>query len=73
MTSLFEGQFSGRCPQCDGQMVITHDDEGAEIRECYGLEHALPCSPCGYQEPLPEDVRMLLVGAPTLPGFEVRR
>ena len=57
--------FHRTCVHCDMPMGIK-DHRGIEER-FYGI---LRCPKCGYEEPLPIDLSMLMQGAPKLPGFD---
>ena len=52
-----------RCPRDGQKLTVTIDDETERTM--------LRCSqPCSYEEPLPEDIRLRLAGAPMLEGFQ---
>ena len=54
------------CPTCVRQLTVV------DLQSVGGGQRTvLRCMlPCRYQEPLPEDIRMKLTGAPQFPGFE---
>ena len=54
-----------RCPKCCGELVVRHHGlTGKEFLGCM-------CWPrCDYTEPMPADVELRRMGAPTLPGME---
>lgn len=53
------------CPLCGGELVVRRDRrKGREVLGCSRNPR------CEYTEPVPESVRMRMMGAPVLPGLE---
>lgn len=53
------------CPECGNRMVVRANHEtGHEFLGCSQYPE------CKYTEPMPEYMRMIRLGAPTLPGMD---
>lgn len=66
MTLILKGTETAKaCPKCGGTLIIRQNRTTKN--------HFLGCEKwpeCDHTEPLPEDVKMVAMGARKLPGFE---
>ena len=60
VTKAKVGKFTRKCPKCGADLELKSKRRG-------GFQ--VGCAVCPHREPLPEGVRMRLLGAPPLPGF----
>lgn len=53
------------CPDCGGTLIIrTNRENGSQFIGCMSWPN------CDHHEPIPETLRMRLMGAPTLPFID---